>query len=479
MHTSACCKGGDYQTWAQSISVTGELIVITLKFSGLDHNQDEDHYHLLLKIHEMRGLTLRSRFETYLATHGKDYAASSFVETQGEGLSQGEDTFHIGISQRHGNLEEDQTFETEESSVPDEFRPNRMRSTDGTVRGAHYSKDVVAANEAAVEAKARPVQNAAHSVRNRSAIPQAYTPSPRDRRALVDIPPAKAQILHSLRPHSPIVQKISGLPQPPFPLVTEEEGLAPWLIRDGQRPDDDGDDELGLSDMEPSVNHYRGKKSRANLNGISRTVDHRPGNMRDILAEDRRLYTRSPVAGGHTSDGLPATPRSFSLLDEPLPRGTSRFPAMSLATPTILTTPLATSTPLPPKTLDGFSSMDESMTIAGEETDRGSRTSVPYTYGGAVRRKIATRGHLQPVDHKINLPRSTSPQLPSRDQADIHQLRVLEKEAYEMDRRFEQSGGDLKGLMDEALAYWKAGVYGRVLEKWMNQYKFEKVTRDL
>jgi hypothetical protein len=485
--------------------------------SGLDHNQDEDHYHLLLKIHEMRGLTIRSRYETYLSKHGRDYAPTSFM---GSTIQHAEEdsTYHIGISQRHGTLREDDTLQTDPSSAPDEFRPARQAppipSDDLT---ASMTQDESTTNDhdldrLTIAFRTTPllIDRQAPPPRHSSRSPER-PPTSTGRTSRTTIPPAKEQILQAIqRPAvNPIKAKI-----PLFADVDSDIGsdadIAPGQASPRfSAPVHDGDDELGFSDLDVTPRRQQ-RVARATLHDSPRSrlrhVHHAStaiGYLSDSPSRHPRPEARQH--NGYASDGTLATPHRtrLSVLDEPIPPAGSRFPPMASRLPrSPLSTPRGTSTPIKhtSRLMEEFSSMDEATGLAGEDTDRDSHASVPLTYGGPVRRKpstptlpteasrpdLQTSHHAKPdrsnsrTGYHLGLPdpvvlpqrsRSQSPD-PSR-----HVSHALDMEADQLDRAFAEKGGDMDDLMRGAHTYYVTGILGRAMERWSTRLRHEQVSR--
>lgn len=463
--------------------------------SGIDHNQDEDHYHLLLKIHEMRGLTIQSRFDTYLNKHGRDYAPSSFAADST--VLEANSTFHVGISQRHGPLDDldpdsqaDVTAQSTPSSAPDEFRPRRTQAatpSDERV-GDLIQSETTTQDTASLDGLTIAFRTTPLLVDRQRAGPSgnagSRSPLPRDRRH-APVVPAKESIL----------QRISGPSPNPIksklPLLADVDSdtgseFAAAVDHAPARIDrtEDGDDELGPSDLEMTPRrvkaHLRPDIKAATPGRSPRRPFNPTGYTSDSPVKPGRLATTRRT--GYLSDGTPdpirfnRTPlqtESFGIAGTRI--GAPSSPLRRTRSP--LSNPRGTSTPKASHVnhlMDGFSSMDD-------EPARGQadRSNVPPTYGGPVKQKtrptptpslpLQAETIKQPVD--LYRPPLTA-ETPTPNAA---LQRELERQAYELDRAYSAAGGDINELLTEAKAYHEAGIGGRMLERWVARFRQEKV----
>ena len=485
--------------------------------SGLDHNQDEDHYHLLLKIHEMRGLTIRSRYDTYLSKHGRDYAPTSFMGSTIQHVEE-DSTFHIGISQRHGTLREDDTLQTDPSSAPDEFRPARQAppapSDDLT---ASMTQDESTTNDHDLDRltlafRTTPllIDRQAPPSRHSSRSPERR-PTSAGRPTRTTIPPAKEQILQAI--HRPAVNAIKAK----IPLLADVDSdigsdadIAPDQTSPRfDAPVHDGADELGPSDLDVTPRRQQ-RMVRSTLHESPRSrlrhihyASTAMGYLSDSPSRHPRPDTRRH--NGYASDGTLATPQRnrLSVLDEPVPPAGSRFPPMASRLPrSPLSTPRGTSTPIKhtSRLMEEFSSMDEATGMAGDDSDQHSHASVPLTYGGPVRRKPQTqtlptersrpdsqtslRAKADRSDSRtgyhLGLPDPVMPPQRSRPQSpdpSRHVSDALDMEADRLDRAFAEKGGDMDDLMRGARTYYVTGILGRTMERWSTRLRHEQVSR--
>jgi hypothetical protein len=462
--------------------------------SGIDHNQDEDHYHLLLKIHEMRGLTIQSRYETYLAKHGRDYAPSSFAADST--VLEANSTFHIGISQRHGPLDDpdgDVTQQSVPSSVPDEFRPRRVPTTKAL--NDQHADDLVSDETTTQETPARTVAFRTTPLLVDRQLPLDTVSRPsssRDRRPGT-IVPAKESILQRISGPSPNLIKTK------LPLLADvdsdtgsEYGPLPATTDARFDRTEDGDDELGPSDLEttPRRSHKAIRASTQTFDPIRSPgrATNLPGYMSDSPSKPGRLNVTRRA--GYLSDGTPNVPHSARnplRMDSIVPSGSRPYassinPARSQSP---LANPRGTSTPKASKTrfMEGFSSMDEGPSRIEADSDRESQASVPATYAGPVMPRqqtssgpsgqTATARHQTASDSPAAVPRPPS----VHASAAVAAQRDLEQQAYELERAYSAAGGNITELISEAKAYHEAGICGRVLERWMSRCHREKVGR--
>ena len=427
-------------------------------------------------------------------------------------------TFHIGISQRHGTLREDDTLQTDPSSAPDEFRPTRqplpISSDDLT---ASMTLDESTTNDHDLDRLTIAFRTTPLLI-DRQAPPPRHTSRSRERpptstgRAIrTIIPPAKEQILQAIRRPAvnPIKAKI-----PLFADVDSDIGsdadisLGHNSLNFGA-PVHDGDDELGQSDLDVTPRRQH-RVSRPILHDSSqsrlRNV-HRASTAMGYLSDSPSRHPRPEARrhNGYASDGTLATPHRtrLSVLDEPIPPAGSRFPPMASRLPrSPLSTPRGTSTPIKHSTrlMEEFSSMDEATGLAGDDTDRDSHASVPLTYGGPVRRKPQTPTHATTPfrpdslsSHHVKPDRSNSrtgyhlgvpdpvaqPQRSRSQSPDPprHASQALDKEADQLDLAFAEKGGDMDDLMQGAHTYHVTGILGRAMERWSTRLRHEQVSR--
>lgn len=558
----------------------GDAYVQVLQSSGLDHNQDENHYHLLLKIHEMRGLTIRKRFEAYLDKHGMDYAASSFNGTEYiGGNDETAETSHVGISQRHDRQSDEEprhpTAQLEEVSlisVPDEFQTRRSRLSIGQrghTRPTEADSDTAETEVPAKTSQAGPGKEttADPAANSHQSYSNHWTSEFRSSPVLVDTSNPR-----SMSSQNPIKAKIPVLADVDSDMESSAAETIDAVQALGRRRQAQSYSRSNLRHQTPLRAQARPAEQATRAGDEPEAPDHqalqlgesRRGRHRKrldtsttrhmlrtaVVDSDTGAFTTPQPASrlghhhGYASDRpIRSAQRPFPTRDEvdtPLPLSSNWFTS-AMPSPNgrlsghvsdngtrsrlftahldrdwgsnvgddsawkraneISTTSQApispiwsardvtTSTPIHQNKassrrrkalLDGFSSMEEDSKRKStpftsnvpeeirtreettqlpdypeDETIDDARAGVPLTYGGPV---------LPP-------PRPSS-SLADREQ--VKRLRSLEQEAYELDKAWEQAGGDPKLVEAEAISYWRLGVCGRVLEKWWSAFEEER-----
>ena len=469
--------------------------------SGIDHNQDEDHYHLLLKIHEMRGLTIQSRYENYIGKHGRDYAPSSFAADST--VLEANSTFHIGISQRHGPLDAldpdsqaDVTEQSTPSSAPDEFRAQRRRDTTTTPSGDPVGDlvrdDTTTQEGASLDGLTIAFRTTPLLVDRQPGVTAAIASEVATKhgqraswdRRLTSLAPAKESILQRISGPSPnpIKSKLPLLADVDSDTGSEYAAASPTALLKLDRTHD-GDDELGQSDLDTTprrakVGGLRPRDSAGLPPRSPRPHAHPAGYLSDSPSRPGRMVMTGRT--GYLSDGTPhatrltkssvLTPTSNALGPSGSRLGDHLSPPPRISSP--LTNPRATSTPKAARTrlMDGFSSM--------EDEPRTDRASIPVTYGGPIKERFHSPPEVHTRDQGHSARPTDVPNLPlSRNHAmssTVAIQRDLEQQAYELDRAFAAVGGNANELLAEAQAYYEAGVRGRVMERWSARYQQEK-----